>query len=105
MAKYTVNFPDGKKFTGAYLSVLFADGEGHTDNDYLAERFRAKGLAVTENTPEAPVAEDPSGAEKQLTDMTVAELTAYAKEHEIDLGTAAKKAEILAAIQAAEKKE
>jgi Rho termination factor, N-terminal domain. len=94
MAKYTVNFPEGKKFTGSYLSVLFAGGEGHTDSDYLAERFRDKGLTITEN--------EPAGAEKQLEDMTAAELKAYAKEHEIDLGDATKKPDILAAIQAAE---
>ena len=60
MAKYTVKFPDGKKFTGAYLSVLFAGGEGHTDNDYLAERLKAKGLTVTENTTADPT--DPAVA-------------------------------------------
>lgn len=102
MAKYTVKFPDGKKFTGVYLSVLFAGGEGQTDCDYLAERFQAKGLTVTENAPEAPEAKDPASAEKQIADMTVAELKTYAKEHEIDLGDAAKKPDILAAIQAAE---
>ncbi|WP_270207989.1 phage major capsid protein [Eggerthella lenta] len=41
-------------------------------------------------------------AAKALDDMTVAELTAYAADHGIDLGSATLKADILAAIKAAE---
>lgn len=69
MAKYTVNFPDGKKFTGTYLSVLFAGGEAQTDSDYMAERFRAKGLTVTEN---APAAEEPAGEDAPADPATAA---------------------------------
>ncbi|WP_138496340.1 hypothetical protein [Paenibacillus pinistramenti] len=39
-------------------------------------------------------------ADKSVEDMTVAELKAYAAEHQIDLGDAAKKEDILAKIKA-----
>jgi hypothetical protein len=45
--------------------------------------------------------QDEQTVEKPLDEMTVAELKEYADQHGIDLGEAKKKAEILAAIQAA----
>lgn len=45
--------------------------------------------------------EKADGGEGSLEDMTVAELKAHAAENEIDLGDASKKADIIAAIEAA----
>lgn len=50
---------------------------------------------------EHPIPFASDGVEKALSDMTLTELKAYAKEHEIDLGTATKKADILAVLEAA----
>lgn len=47
-------------------------------------------------------AESAPPAEKPLADRSVAELKAYAAENQIDLGEASKKADILAAIEAAD---
>lgn len=43
---YKITFPDGRPFTGVYLTVPFSEGMGQTDSDYLAERFAKKGLLV-----------------------------------------------------------
>lgn len=92
--KYTLTFPDDNKFTGVYMSVAFAAGVGETDSDYLAERFREKGLVVeVENT----------FTQKPVAKMTVDELKAYATEKGIALPDGGLKADLLAAIEAAEK--
>lgn len=92
MAKYKLMFPEDRPFTGVYMSVAFAAGVGETDSDYLAERFQEKGLAV----------ETGSTAGKPVSKMTVDELKAYAAEKGIALPEDGKKAELLAAIEAAE---
>lgn len=51
MAKYRLMFPEDRPFTGVYMSVAFAAGAGETDSDYLAERFREKGLTVETEKP------------------------------------------------------
>lgn len=43
---YKITFPEGRPFTGVYLTVPFSAGTGETENDYLAERFAKKGLLV-----------------------------------------------------------
>lgn len=43
---YKITFPDGRPFTGVYLTVPFAEGMGQTESEYLAERFVKKGLLV-----------------------------------------------------------
>ncbi|MBS5784080.1 MAG: hypothetical protein KID04_14555 [Clostridium sp.] len=58
---YNVTFPDGRQFTGMYLSILFKDGVAQTDSAYLAERFKRKGLVVEALVPEPP---KPSEEEK-----------------------------------------
>lgn len=62
-----------------------------------AEELVEKGFIET--APEAPAAD---GGEKELADMTKAELVAYAEEHELDVDTGLNKAPLLAAIQEAE---
>lgn len=94
MGKYHVKFPEGNSFTGTYLSVPFVGGEGQTDDDWIASRFREKGLIVEQETTEKP-----------LSKMKVDELKAYAEEKGIDISEAKTKDEILAAIEAAEPKE
>lgn len=51
MAKYKLTFPEDRPYTGVYMSVAFAAGVGETDSDYLAERFREKGLTVEAQKP------------------------------------------------------
>lgn len=69
---FKVNFPQGNLFTGIYLSVPFRDGEGVTDNAYLADRFRAKGMAVEKQKAqrgkktEAPPSQDDTVNGKEL---------------------------------------
>lgn len=60
--------------------------------DELIKKFN-----ISEENP-VPIIE----ADKALADMTLAELKAYAKRQEIDLGEATKKADILAILEAAE---
>ena len=93
MAKYKLTFPEDRPFTGVYMSVAFAAGAGETDSGYLAERFREKGLTVeTESAP----------AQKPLNKMTVDELKTYAADKGIALPDGGLKADLLAAIEAAE---
>jgi len=50
----------------------------------------------------APATEDDGPQDKPLAKQSLAELQAYAAENDIDLGDAVKKADVLAAIKAAE---
>lgn len=64
---YRITFPEGRAFTGTYLTVPFAQGVGQTNDDYLAERFGKKGLLVEEEkipTPKKPA--DQPTEEKRL---------------------------------------
>lgn len=63
---FKITFPNDRKFTGVYLSVSFRNGEGETDNGYLAERFAAKGLKVTSKTQDAK----PKEASKKSKEQT-----------------------------------
>ncbi|MFD9445506.1 hypothetical protein ACFWBR_42325 [Streptomyces sp. NPDC060006] len=67
-----------------------------------AEALVAGGYGIYEGDtrPKPETAAEPK--DKPLDKRSVDELKAYAAEHEIDLGTATKKADILAAIAAAE---
>lgn len=73
--------------------VVFNRGVGTTNDPEAAEKLKAMGYTVE---GEAPAPADPLAA------MKVDELKAYAAEKGIDLGDATKKADILAAIRAAE---
>lgn len=94
MAKYKLAFPEDRPFTGVYMSVAFAAGAGETDSDYLAERFREKGLSVEAES---------TSTQKPVNKMTVDELKAYAAEKGIALPDDGLKADLLAAIEASEK--
>lgn len=72
----------------------FINGAIETNDEALASKLKDLGHTVE---GEADV--------KQLDEMKVEELKVYAAEHNIDLGEAAKKADILKAIQEAEAKE
>lgn len=72
----------------------FVKGVFETNDEALAYKLKGMGYTV-EGKADA----------KPLDKMNVDELKAYAAEHNIDLGDAAKKADILKAIQEAESKE
>jgi hypothetical protein len=88
---HTTNIPD---FTGIDAgNVAFANGKATITNARMAAWFREhEGYSVeeVESTPASPFA-----------GMKVDELKAYAVEHNIDLGNATKKEEIVAVISAA----
>lgn len=68
------------------MSVVFDEkGVFKTDNEALAKKLKAAGHSVIE--------------QKEIDDMTIAELKQYAEDHNIELGDAAKKADILAVIK------
>ena len=77
-----------KGYTGMTASVPFAGGVGYTDDEHLIAWFQTHKYTVD------------TSAEKPVDMMTVAELRAYAEGKGIDLGTATKKEDILAAIKA-----
>ena len=86
-----------KDYTGVSASVSFVDGKGETDNKHLIKWFKEHGYKVEDGKPKTD-----EGGEGGIDKMTVKELKAYAKENGIDLGDANTKAEIIAAIEAAE---
>lgn len=76
--------------------AIFNRGVAYTNDTAKADILRAKGYAVEGEPDQVEVQADP------LKKMTVDELKEYAATNGIDLGEATKKADILAAIQAAE---
>lgn len=76
---------------------------GHTADfeDAEAEALVAGGYGVYEGDSR-PKPEQAQAEDKPLDKLTVEQLKAYAVKHEIDLGEASKKADILTAIAAAE---
>lgn len=94
-----------KSYTGVSASVAFANGKGETDNEHLIKWFKEHGYTVEEEGEgENPGKEGNQEGEgpKELTDMTVEELTAYAKEKSIDIGNSTSQKGILKKIQDAE---
>lgn len=91
-------YAPNEKYTGISASIPFAGGIGQTEDDHLIDWFREHGYKVEEEKKEAP--EDDGN--KNLADMTVEELTAYAQKKKIDLGQATTQAGILKKIQEAE---
>ena len=84
-------------FTGEVAGVAFADGVGNTDNPNALNYFRRHGYkvgAAEAAQPDGPALPDGDPAES----WTAAQLKAYAAAHDIDLGTATKKADVWAAI-------
>lgn len=72
----------------------FVKGVFETNDEQIAFKLKSMGHTVTGEADAKP-----------LDDMKVEELKAYAAEHNIELGDAAKKADILKIIQEVENKE
>lgn len=72
----------------------FVKGVFETNDEQIAFKLKSMGHTVTGEADAKP-----------LDEMKVEELKAYAAEHNIELGDAAKKADILKIIQEAENKE
>jgi len=85
-----------KGFTGVVAGVTFADGVGETDDRAALAYFERHGYTV-DAEPKAPF---PDGAPSEA--WKSAELKAFAKAHDVDLGSASNKADIVAAITAAQ---
>lgn len=93
MAKITTPV---KGFTGSVVGVSFKDGTGSTDDPTALAYFARQGYGIEQS--DTPV-EIPDG--KPSTDWKGDQLKAYAGQHEIDLGSAKSKAEIVEAIETA----
>ena len=95
-----------KQYTGISAGVPFAAGMGETDDERLIEWFKDHGYEVEGMVEQEPAAGEQSAQDqKELKDMSVEELTAYAQEKGIDLGQATTPAGMIKKIQEAEKKE
>lgn len=110
---YKISIPENITFSGDHMGLTFTHGEAHTDDSFLAARLRSKGYTVTScegiggEAVHAPgeVTEAHAAAEAgeiPLEEMTVQLLREHAVKNGIDLGGARTKAEIIAAIYAAE---
>lgn len=71
----------------------FVKGVFETNDEAVAEKLKGMGYEVTGEA---------DAVEKSIDKMNLDELKAYAAEHNIDLGEATKKADILKVIQEAE---
>lgn len=81
-------------YTGTVIGVTFADGKGETEDDAKIAYFRRHGYTVGEGEKAVEI---PEGAPS--TDWTAAQLKAYAEKHEVDLGSAKSKPELVKAIE------
>ena len=87
-------FSPNKDYTGISATVDFTQGVGECADPHLIEWFRKKGYTIED--------EQPGGESINIDGMTVKELKAYAAEKGIELGEAKTKADLIAAIEAAE---
>lgn len=97
-----------KSYTGVSASVAFCNGEGSTTNPGLIDWFEKHGYKVIKDVAEEGLkvpSEDDKDKEKQLSEMDIEELKAYAEEKGIDIGKATSQAGILEKINEAEKVE
>lgn len=94
-----------KSYTGVSASVAFCNGEGNTKNPILIDWFRKHGYEVVEDATEEDLKIPPTDGEKQLSEMDIEELKAYAEEKGIDIGKATSQAGILEKILEAQKVE
>lgn len=90
-------------FSGVRANLVFVNGVSETNDAWLIKWFKEHGYDVTEKQDESKV-KDEGGESINIGDKTVKELKAYAAEKNIDLGEAKTKADIIAAIEAAEHK-
>lgn len=109
---YTVSLESG--FSGEHMGLVFTRGTAHTSDAFLASRLKSKGYGVASDevavgeavhapgeVTEAHVTVTEAG-KISLEEMTVSLLRERAAEKGVDLGGARTKAEIIAAIYAAE---
>lgn len=94
-----------KSYTGVSASVAFCNGEGNTTNPILINWFKTHGYEVIEDAAEKGLEVPPPDGEKQISEMDIEELKAYAEEHNIDIGKATSQAGILEKIKEAEEVE
>lgn len=87
------------QYTGLSASVMFVNGVGETDDPHLLKWFESKGYKVEQSESEQV---DKSNGDVPIDKLTVPQLKEYAAEKKIDLGEAAKKEDILKAIQDAQ---
>ena len=98
-------------FSGEHMGLIFAHGEAHTEDAFLATRLRSKGYRVTdEAVADDEAVSDQGEAAEVLPDIdfspdiikaeniTIAQLKEYAAKNHISLGSARTKAEIMEAI-------
>lgn len=93
-----------KSYTGVSASIAFCNGEGNTNNPILINWFKMHGYEVIEDAAEESLKVPPSDnedKEKQLSEMDIEELKAYAEEKRIDIGKATSQAGILEKIKEA----
>lgn len=83
-----------EKFTGNVVGVQFTDGVGETEDDALLAYFGRHGYKIGAEAPGEVVVPD---GDPSL-EWTTKQLTAYAEGHDIDLGKAKSKPDILGAI-------
>lgn len=103
-----------RNFSGEHMGLVFTQGTAHTEDAFLASRLQSKGYKVTPDesvkdkavSDQGEAAEDHADAveagEMKIEEMNVQQLKEYAANNGIDLGGARTKAEIIAAIYAAE---
>ena len=91
MARYQIRARNSG-YSGFAHGLMFRGGVAETDNTNVLDRFRRNSAFTVLDAPE-------SG---QLDELTVAELKGYAAEHNIELPSDARKADIIAAIEDAE---
>lgn len=85
-----------KQYTGISASVYFCNGIGETTNEDLISWFKEHGYSVIE--------EDVEKKDRNIDEMSVEELIAYANEHNIDIGKATTQSGIIEKIKTAEQK-
>lgn len=104
-------FSPNKDYTGVSATVEFTRGVGECADPYLLSWFEEHGYRVELDAAELklpvpePIEEPESGESVNIDEMTVNQLKAYAAERGIELGKAKTKADILAAIEAADPEE
>lgn len=91
-------YAPNKKYTGASATVVFVNGVGETDDTDMLAWFERQGYTVERQDEGIPDIIPP----KELRDMNVDELIAYAQERGIDIGKATSLNGILEKIQEAE---
>lgn len=94
-----------ESYTGISASVAFSNGVGETEDKHLIEWFREKGYTVVEEESSNELDNLMRTVEKNIEEMSIDELMAYAQEKGIDIGKSTSQEGILKKIQDAEKVE